>query len=126
MICSKCKTEYSIINFNIDNSKSKGYRSECKNCKKEYRKTYYLNNKDKFKAYHYKKTYDLDFKEYQKIISSGCEVCGTFDNLVIDHDHLSGLVRGCLCSSCNSAEGYLKGDITLMLNLIEYTKKHTK
>jgi hypothetical protein len=126
MSCSICKIEQPIDNFNLDRSKPKGYRSECKSCKKEYRKSYYQNNKDKYKAYHYKNTYGISFDEYQTIISNGCEVCGSLDNLVVDHDHDTGLVRGCLCNGCNIAEGNLKGDIALMLNLIEYTKKHTK
>jgi len=35
-----------------------------------------------------------------------CAVCGLRpDRLVIDHHHVSGLVRGLLCASCNVAEG---------------------
>lgn len=37
-----------------------------------------------------------------------CAVCGqghTAGRLVRDHDHPSGLIRGLLCSSCNTAEG---------------------
>ncbi|MGC4778642.1 endonuclease domain-containing protein [Micromonospora chalcea] len=37
-----------------------------------------------------------------------CAVCGqghTVGRLVRDHDHASGLIRGLLCSSCNTAEG---------------------
>lgn len=34
-----------------------------------------------------------------------CAVCGRTLNLVVDHDHWSGLVRGLLCEGCNTAEG---------------------
>lgn len=38
-----------------------------------------------------------------------CAVCGKSNvtrRLVLDHCHLTGLVRGYLCSSCNSQEGW--------------------
>lgn len=34
-----------------------------------------------------------------------CGMCGVKTRLVIDHDHGSGLVRGLLCSGCNTCEG---------------------
>lgn len=34
-----------------------------------------------------------------------CAICGKVRDLVCDHDHATGLVRGWLCQSCNIAEG---------------------
>ncbi|MFE9855624.1 endonuclease domain-containing protein [Streptomyces sp. NPDC005780] len=34
-----------------------------------------------------------------------CAICGKARELVCDHDHATGLIRGWLCSSCNTAEG---------------------
>ncbi|HEY9374916.1 endonuclease domain-containing protein [Streptomyces sp.] len=34
-----------------------------------------------------------------------CAICGKVRDLVCDHDHRTGLVRGWLCQSCNTAEG---------------------
>ncbi|MGP4114642.1 endonuclease domain-containing protein [Streptomyces sp. 4N509B] len=34
-----------------------------------------------------------------------CAVCGRVRDLVCDHDHATGLVRGWLCRSCNTMEG---------------------
>jgi len=33
--------------------------------------------------------------------SKVCEICGAQEDLVVDHDYSSGLVRGTLCQSCN-------------------------
>ena len=34
-----------------------------------------------------------------------CAGCGNAGNLLRDHDHTTGLVRGLLCPSCNVLEG---------------------
>ena len=34
-----------------------------------------------------------------------CALCGFRDSLVKDHCHVSGIVRGFLCPSCNVTEG---------------------
>ena len=34
-----------------------------------------------------------------------CAICGKVRDLVCDHDHTTGLVRGWLCHSCNTTEG---------------------
>lgn len=41
-------------------------------------------------------------REYQ---AGHCALCRSARQLVVDHDHESGLVRGLLCRSCNTKEG---------------------
>lgn len=43
----------------------------------------------------------------------------------IDHDHVTGRVRGLLCFSCNVALGNLKESKNRMLGLIEYLETHS-
>jgi hypothetical protein len=53
-----------------------------------------------------KRTYGLDWDEYQAILDSQggvCAICGgkrTY-SLNVDHDHKTGFVRGLLCRLCN-------------------------
>lgn len=42
-----------------------------------------------------------------------CAICGRTGDLVCDHDHATGLVRGWLCRSCNTLEGLHQGDDTI-------------
>jgi hypothetical protein len=43
-----------------------------------------------------------------------CAICGTHrQELVLDHDHTTALVRGWLCASCNISEGHDGRDVGL-------------
>jgi len=63
------------------------------------------------------KRYNIHPREYKRLINSQCMVCGSKENLCIDHNHdccstraksCGKCVRGVLCGSCNSSEGLLK------------------
>ena len=62
-----------------------------------------------------------DRLEYQ---ANGCAICGnpcsTGRKLAIDHDHLTGRIRGLLCSNCNQGLGKFKDDIGLLRRAIAY------
>lgn len=49
--CNKCEKMKSAQHFHKDKSKEDGLSTLCKQCKKEYRRSYYLSNKEKLKSY---------------------------------------------------------------------------
>jgi hypothetical protein len=49
-----------------------------------------------------------------------CEACGSGERLHVDHDHKTGVYRGVLCASCNTALGLLGEDVDRFLNLGRY------
>jgi hypothetical protein len=59
---------------------------------------------------------------------NGCEVCGSFSRLTLDHDHsccptnksCDNCVRGILCHKCNTAAGLLDDDTERMISLASY------
>lgn len=61
------------------------------------------------RAYRLKKLYGITLEDYETILKKqkqSCGVCGkhrqTFKtNLAVDHDHVTGEVRGALCFYCN-------------------------
>ena len=63
-ICSKCKEEKEVCEFNKRNNSKDTLQSWCKICLTEYRKKYKEDNKEKIKNYH-KKYYE---KNVDKII----------------------------------------------------------
>lgn len=52
-----------------------------------------------------------------------CEICEDerpIEELVVDHDHGNGLVRGLLCSPCNSAIGLLRESFRILERAADY------
>lgn len=101
----------------------------CKPCSNDYGRQWYQNNKHKARWYAYKKRCREDgltpvgweeFEEWLIGCPEQCVVCSSVEKLVIDHCHQTGRLRGWLCSSCNSAEGFLKGDPDRAFSLATY------
>jgi hypothetical protein len=53
----------------------------------------------------------------------GCGICGAPDPEHVDHDHVTGEVRGILCFNCNGGLGQFKDNIATMRNAIDYLKE---
>ncbi len=45
---------------------------------------------------------------------------GTVNQLAVDHDHVTGKIRGLLCQRCNRALGLLRDDIAVLLSAAAY------
>lgn len=54
-----------------------------------------------------------------------CKICNKtwHRKLWVDHDHVTGKVRGLVCSSCNVVVGYYEKDSTLYLKVAEYLRE---
>jgi hypothetical protein len=79
------------------------------------------NNPEKAAAHQRKKNYGISQKEYDVLLLSQggkCAVCGkensgqmrngVYCQMLVDHDHETGKVRGLLCHDCNCALGWLE------------------
>lgn len=49
-----------------------------------------------------------------------CPLCRTATPAHVDHDHITGAVRGILCADCNSGMGQLRDDPWVVRRAIEY------
>ena len=76
------------------------YELDHKSTLQEYRRDYYL-----------RKNYGLTLAQYDKLLASQdgrCVLCNhvqTGKRLSVDHDHITGRIRGLLCITCNTDIG---------------------
>lgn len=113
---------------------------------------YYQNNRDEIlrhkresycpitqKNYNLQSKYGItigDFMEMFEKQNGQCKLCNCeverFSKVptrrdvgVVDHDHITGRVRGILCQTCNRALGLFHDDYNLLLKAAEYLKNDT-
>ena len=76
---------------------------------------------------HLKRKYGLTLEEFDEILESQggrCAICGRPDADNVDHDHVTGLVRGILCWDCNIALGKFADDIDRFVAAAAYLDQH--
>lgn len=82
-----------------------------------------------------KQLYGLTLEQFDELFKKQdgrCGICGKYQPenakgynvLCVDHDHLTGVVRGLLCRKCNAGIGQLNDSITLLENALAYLQKH--
>lgn len=139
--CNKCKSDKPLSEFSADKRTKDGLYYCCKVCRqlnrkdkgynKKYRSKHRTKNRQKVRAYQVWFMYKLSEETYLAMLAKGCEICGSMENLCVDHDHscCSGksscgkCVRGMLCRSCNQAEGFLKSNPELARKLADYLER---
>lgn len=53
-----------------------------------------------------------------------CEISIEKENVNIDHNHITGKIRGLLCKQCNIGLGMFKDSTESLENAIEYLNKN--
>lgn len=92
-------------------------------------KRYYEKNitPQKRRFYYLKQRYKIVPQEYETLLQTQqgkCAVCFGAGKLLIDHSHITGKVRGLLCSYCNKGLGNFKDSVQVIGNAIKYLSKY--
>lgn len=78
-------------------------------------------------------SYGITIDTYAEMLAeqdAKCAACGSTDTgskhavFHVDHDHATGKVRALLCAGCNVALGAIHDDVSRMLALVEYLRRH--
>lgn len=98
--------------------------------RREQTKRYYEKYPEKRRAakrrHKIKAKYGLTVEEYEALIAQPCAICGSSENVRLDHNHANGKVRAGLCHSCNVALGHFKDDPMLMRAAAVYVEGHDR
>jgi hypothetical protein len=114
LICTRCRKDKPATAefFPLHNKKCNGLDSWCRTCRATYRNS---NSRGKFRAV----ISDKALIEL-KATTHECVICGSKEPLVIDHDHVTGKIRGMLCGHCNRGLGHFRDDPQLLEFAAQY------
>jgi hypothetical protein len=112
--CTRCKTEKPATAeyFPPHNKKINGFDSWCRTCRATYRNEIC---RGKFRS-------DISDEQLKHIKTevTECVICGDNGDLVVDHDHTTGKVRGMLCNHCNRGLGHFRDSPMLLEFAAQY------
>lgn len=76
------------------------------------------------------RTYGISLERYEELLVEQGGTCATCEakpgdtarRFHVDHDHLTGVVRGVLCHSCNVTLGHVRDDVIVLERLVAYLR----
>lgn len=93
-------------NPGVNTARSRVWREANRERSREQARKYYQTYRHKQQARKVFRQYGLTVEKYAAIIAEGCAICGTqVGRIYLDHDHVTGKVRGALCRRHNLAIG---------------------
>lgn len=133
--CTKCKETKKVTEYQRSKDSLDGFRPECRECTyqrhKEYasRPTVRARLKEQGLLRAMQVLYGLSAEEYKTLCETQtfCLICLTsFEGKKrnVDHNHVTGEVRGLLCDSCNLFIGLVKEDTNIISKMIKYLEKY--
>lgn len=144
-ICTVCKIEkpYDSFHNSVKSKDGKGYR--CIECDKNARKEYKERNRERFlkksRATNLMLRFGMTEDDYYSMLSSQggvCKICGASNpngrdsssdkmrHFSVDHCHITGKIRGLLCTCCNRGLGLLGDTVEDIRRALEYLELSIK
>jgi len=109
---------------------SRIYRAKHREEAKAFNKHYRLEHKEEIRLQRMAKRYGINKDDFDTLLHNQggvCAICRKPDwngkGPHVDHDHVTGKVRGILCTSCNMAIGHVYDDPKIAQSIVDYLKK---
>lgn len=140
--CIVCLEAKPLLQFYLHKDMADGHINKCISCcKLQQRQKHASLNKDEVASYkrgkyreaphkryaeRIKRQYGLTMEQLEKLKQSQgnlCAICHESGDLVVDHDHKTGVVRGLLHRNCNAALGLFKDSPDVLYSASVYLSK---
>jgi hypothetical protein len=134
MECLCCREVLPMNMFisGIVKARKYSYCSKCRNAKNDERRRKNGSEQTRRRRKNLMQRFKMSVEDYASMLESQdnkCSICGKeyisgSKRFAVDHDHSTGLVRGILCSRCNTAIGQFEDNVVLLEGAISYLKKN--
>jgi len=133
--CRACGQEKPTSDFYKDKRTKDGTQSKCKPCFCEAQARYIkkqdpavrsAKNAKYGRAHRLRKSYNISTQDFSDMLmrqGGKCAICGREGTLCVDHDHITGAVRGLLCRGCNTGIGGLGDSVANLMAAVEYLRR---
>lgn len=122
-VCKECHKEYNDAKLNKYHN-DELYRSQILlKSKERYHSLPTSTRKEKARINWLKTQYGLTKENYIELChqqDNKCAICSDSNKLVVDHDHITGKIRGLLCQACNGAIGKLGDNVEGVMRAVKY------
>jgi hypothetical protein len=144
--CTKCGETKPRDAFRFEPRNRDQLRSNCKDCDRAYARVRQRETEQYYRwraanpeaahrvgrRSHLLNRYGITIEQYEALVVAQdgcCAICGS-DNprshkrryFAIDHDHITGKIRGLLCIPCNTGIGGLQDDPALLESALRYLR----
>ena len=107
-----------------DKRQKHGRANCCKSCGvKRTQKCNHTQPKEYFQNRHLVKTYGITLQAKEDMYNGDCPIClrdRAFEDMVIDHNHKTGEIRGLICTNCNTSLGGFGDNPDTLLRARDY------
>ncbi len=145
--CSRCHRELPLKAFNKNNAKKDGLQVACRECRnrriqKRYKesaeireekskkqKARHARHPEKVYNTHLRWKYGITRRQHKQLYMGQdgcCALCGdsvAYHKILVDHDHVTGRIRGLLCRKCNSGLGAFNDTVEGLQDAIRYLRR---
>ena len=127
--CPRCRQEFELTseNFHRNRRTVSGFVVYCKPCQLAINREFFHRSGGRAE-YNYLSRYGITLAEVEQKLAEQdgrCAICGNPIALSdkttnVDHDHLTNIVRGILCSPCNRGLGAFRDDVDRLMSAAAY------
>jgi hypothetical protein len=126
--CPDCQQLKPLEDFPRNRSTSTGRGNYCKPCHNVRGRENRIRHNGSTRDYHLKRRYGITSADVDAMIEAQgglCAICQKREPKHVDHDHVTGQVRGVLCSCCNQALGKARDRTDILRAAIDYLERTT-
>ena len=124
MRCPSCGEDKTPEEFPRHRNRDSGRATYCKTCHNA-RNRESKNRRGGSRHYHLRQRYGIGASDVEALKESQgglCAVCRKLPAVQVDHDHVTGRVRGILCDGCNGGLGHFRDDPEVIRRAIAYVE----
>ena len=126
--CPDCQEVLGLASFPQNKRSRDGYGSYCKPCHNARGRESTQRLHGSTREYHLRRRYGITSADYDRLVAEQgglCALCRERAPEHVDHDHLTGAVRGVLCSCCNQGLGNFRDDAATVRVAADYLERTT-